>query len=65
MENPRAIADKIAADEKLPSLPATPAPPYVDTSGADKGAAAAKNKATTEEDEFTALAKRFEALKRK
>lgn len=64
LEKPLAIADKIAADEKLPSLPTLP--PSGDSKTAGSGAATStKNDAEAQEDEFTLLAKRFEALKKK
>ena len=65
LEKPLAIADKIAADEKLPSLPSIPLTEDDKSSKGDGGTSQAKNDAKSEEDEFALLAKRFEALKKK
>ena len=67
LENPHAIAEKIAADEKKPSLPSPPAGIGKDmaTPAAPVTRSSPPNASKGEEDEFALLAKRFEALKKR
>ena len=65
---PVAVGQKIAAEEKVPSLPAIPPTEESDKSKPSAKASdttTAPSKPKTYEDEFDLLAKRFDALKKR